>query len=170
MLWLPWATHRKEWFKMAVWTATQRGWPSKRPFCDILFHALPRVTKARETRLSWYSRSSWAELLCAWHCVKFPRDLADGGNCRNVNEKSQNRYRQTVAMTRMVLYLLAGTTKSSHKPFKKGMHERPWLWRRFLRVQNSANCNARYSFRYQVVGYTPWSRASKHRKWPWRIS
>ena len=71
-------------------------------------------------------------------------------------ELHSQQYRQTVAMTRMVLYLLAGTTKSSHKPFKKGMHERPWLWRRFLRVQNSANCNARYSFRYQVVGYTPW--------------
>ena len=23
MLWLPWATHRKEWLQMAVWTATR---------------------------------------------------------------------------------------------------------------------------------------------------
>ena len=51
MLWLPWATHRKVWHKMAVWTATQRGWPSKLPFCAILFYASPRATKACETRL-----------------------------------------------------------------------------------------------------------------------
>ena len=36
---------------MAVWTATQRGWPSKLPFCAILFYASPRATKACETRL-----------------------------------------------------------------------------------------------------------------------
>ena len=51
MLWLPWATHRKVWHKMAVWTATQRGWPSKLPFCAILFYVSPRATKACETRL-----------------------------------------------------------------------------------------------------------------------
>ena len=45
MLWLPWATHRKLWHKMAVWTATRTGWPSKRPFCAIIFYASPRVTK-----------------------------------------------------------------------------------------------------------------------------
>ena len=52
MLWLPWATHRKVWHKMEVWTATRAGWPSKRPFCAILFYASPRATKACETRLS----------------------------------------------------------------------------------------------------------------------
>ena len=51
MLWLPWATHRKVWHKMEVWTATRAGWPSKRPFCAILFYASPRATKACETRL-----------------------------------------------------------------------------------------------------------------------
>ena len=51
MLWLPWATHRKVWHKMEVWTATLAGWPSKRPFCAILFYASPRATKACETRL-----------------------------------------------------------------------------------------------------------------------
>ena len=55
MLWLPWATHRKVWHKMAVWTATQRGWPSKLPFCAILFYASPRATKACKTRL-WIVR------------------------------------------------------------------------------------------------------------------
>ena len=61
MLWLPWATHRKVWHKMAVWTATQRGWPSKLPFCAILFYASPRATKACETRLydSQISRCRW---------------------------------------------------------------------------------------------------------------
>ena len=53
MLWLPWATHRKVWHKMEVWTATRAGWPSKRPFCAILFNASPRATKACETRLYW---------------------------------------------------------------------------------------------------------------------
>ena len=51
MLWLPWATHRKVWHKMEVWTATRAGWPSKLPFCAILFYASPRATKACETRL-----------------------------------------------------------------------------------------------------------------------
>ena len=51
MLWLPWATHRKVWHKMEVWTATRAGWPSKRLFCAILFYASPRATKACETRL-----------------------------------------------------------------------------------------------------------------------
>ena len=48
MLWLPWATQRKAWHKMAVWTATQRGWLSKQPFCAILFNVSPTVTKACE--------------------------------------------------------------------------------------------------------------------------
>ena len=51
MLWLPWATRRKEWLKMAIWTATQHGWSSKHPLCAILFYASPRVTKACETCL-----------------------------------------------------------------------------------------------------------------------
>ena len=51
MLWLPWATHRKVWHKMEVWTATRAGWPSKRPFCAILFYVSPRATKACESRL-----------------------------------------------------------------------------------------------------------------------
>ena len=57
MPWLPWVTHRKVWYKMAVWTATRAGWPSKRPFCTILLYASPRVTKACETRLSELTRS-----------------------------------------------------------------------------------------------------------------
>ena len=50
ILWLPWATHRKVSHKMAVWMATQRGWPSERPFWAIVFYASPRVTKECETR------------------------------------------------------------------------------------------------------------------------
>ena len=52
MLWLPWEKHRKVWQKMAVWTVTSAGWPSKRPFCAILFYVFPCVTKACQTCLS----------------------------------------------------------------------------------------------------------------------
>ena len=49
ILWLPWATHRKVSYKMAVWTATLAEWPSKRPFCTMIFYASPRITKTYET-------------------------------------------------------------------------------------------------------------------------
>ena len=72
MLWLPWATHRKVWHKMAVWTATCAWWLSKRPFCAILFYASPRVTIGCETRLHTVAMSS--EQFCkAMQLVGFGR-------------------------------------------------------------------------------------------------
>ena len=64
---IPWATQRKVWHQMAVWTATQRWWLSKRPFCAILFFASPRVTKASETRQ--LPTTTWNRSITTGGCV-----------------------------------------------------------------------------------------------------
>ena len=49
MHWLPWATHRKVWDKMAVWTATHR-WvaASKRPFCAYTFLCVAQGDQSKQ--------------------------------------------------------------------------------------------------------------------------
>ena len=70
MRWLPLAKRRKEWLKInGRWMAIQRGWPSKRPFCAILFYASPRVSKAFETAHKEHARFRQSTVLPDGHTI-----------------------------------------------------------------------------------------------------